>query len=347
MKTAPLAPSQACENLIFVRSRLVKLLGDLAAASLLSQIVYWHEPSSKTGATKLRVMSAGHRWIAKTREQWMDECGLTEWKFRRSMKILLDRGLIEKIVKKFNGDPTIHVRLLKDPFSHFDLEETSNLIFMKPPESFGGNLKVNIDEASKTLTKPTPEGTSEITTVGGQEHPPENGKQETAKTAAEISKGRKKAKNEANNEANNSATCEKGKKSLANHWRARLVDAGVKFIQPLSAKDLGMFKRLNADLGDKAIPAIDFAFANWWKFSQKAKAQDGLDNVPTTPQLWFVLKYRQILADLYLQSIAPKVDPFANLIAPAPSLAVSKPVQAEEPYRPTDEEIAAILALFD
>lgn len=90
--------------------------GDIIAGLLLSQIVYWHLPSRVSNRTRLRVRKDDHLWLAKGRDDWYEECRITSRQFDRASKILVEAGLIEKKLFKFNGSPTVHVRILQDPF---------------------------------------------------------------------------------------------------------------------------------------------------------------------------------------------------------------------------------------
>lgn len=97
----------------WVRHGLVDVAGDLVAGVLLSQVAYWFGWDRK-GRDRLTVERDGHRWLAKSYAAWWEECRVTEDQARRAMKAMADRGLIETRVWKFNGTPTIHVRLLPD-----------------------------------------------------------------------------------------------------------------------------------------------------------------------------------------------------------------------------------------
>lgn len=90
--------------------------GDLIAGILLSQILYWYSPSKDGNATKLRVVKDGELWLAKGRDDWWEECRITPYQFDRAVKTLCDLGIIEKKVFKFNGNPTIHLRIVEDRF---------------------------------------------------------------------------------------------------------------------------------------------------------------------------------------------------------------------------------------
>jgi hypothetical protein len=128
--------------------------GDLPAGVALSQIVYWHLPSKK-GDSKMRVSKAGHEWIAKRRAEWWTECRLKEKRLDRALVILSKRSLkakahpsqpsvdlIEKRSFKFNGEPTVHVRI-KWPEFLASLQHHLSLLALTE-----GNLE--IDEKGKT-----------------------------------------------------------------------------------------------------------------------------------------------------------------------------------------------------
>jgi len=82
-------------------------------AIMLSQILYWHLPGS-SGQPRLKVKRDGDYWLAKTYSDWEKELGMGEVTARKSIGRLKSRGLIETKVMKFNGVPTIHLRILWD-----------------------------------------------------------------------------------------------------------------------------------------------------------------------------------------------------------------------------------------
>lgn len=101
---------QATHDTIDVKKIYVDMADDLVAGILLSQIVYWFLPSKK-GGTKLRIEREGHLWLAKERSDWWDECRIGPRSYDRASKLLQDAGLIETKKFKFNGLPTIHIRI--------------------------------------------------------------------------------------------------------------------------------------------------------------------------------------------------------------------------------------------
>ena len=85
--------------------------GNAAAALMLSQIVYWYRPS-KDGKPKLRVLHDGMWWIAKSYVDWRGEVGLTLEQARHCVRYLVGRKIIETKIFKFDGSPTMHLRLV-------------------------------------------------------------------------------------------------------------------------------------------------------------------------------------------------------------------------------------------
>tara|TARA_R110002020_G_scaffold112746_19_gene259382 strand:+ start:6843 stop:7157 length:315 start_codon:yes stop_codon:yes gene_type:complete len=82
----------------------------VAGGVLLAQIIYWSKPD-KEGKTKLRVKKRGELWIAKSREEWEKETGLTVRQVKSAQDRLACLDLIEKDRFLFAGKVAVHVRL--------------------------------------------------------------------------------------------------------------------------------------------------------------------------------------------------------------------------------------------
>lgn len=111
------------------RSNL-KVLGDYPLAALLTQIQYWTTPDQE-GQSKLRVKRDGLFWIAKTREEWMEECTLSLDQYRRAISLLKKHDLVEVKMMKFRGITMSHLRAKVAPKEMCPLltkklEETKN-----------------------------------------------------------------------------------------------------------------------------------------------------------------------------------------------------------------------------
>lgn len=100
--------------------------GDIVAGLLLSQILYWHL-SGPSNQSRLRVRRDGHLWLAKGRSDWHDEIRITEWQFDRASDIMIDLGILEKKIYRFNGAPIVHVRLIQNKFLELWVANTSDV----------------------------------------------------------------------------------------------------------------------------------------------------------------------------------------------------------------------------
>lgn len=106
----------AGSNVISTKKAYIDMAGgDLIAGVVLSEIVFWHLPN-KEGKSKLRVQHENKKWIAVRRSEWWDRCRVTERQSDKALKLLADLGVIEKDVFKFNGEPTVHVRVVEEVF---------------------------------------------------------------------------------------------------------------------------------------------------------------------------------------------------------------------------------------
>lgn len=86
-------------NVITVRRPFVAFTGSLERAMLLDQLLYW-TPRSVMGG-----------WVAKTDAEFQDELCLTRYSIRSARDGLVEMGIIETDVRKFNGFPTQHYRV--------------------------------------------------------------------------------------------------------------------------------------------------------------------------------------------------------------------------------------------
>ncbi len=98
---------------IDVKRIYIDIAGDIVTGVLLSQIVFYYLPDNE-GKTKLRVIHDNKLWIAKTREDWWEECRISPKQFDRSIKILEDKKIVTTKIMKFNGNPTKHIYLNLD-----------------------------------------------------------------------------------------------------------------------------------------------------------------------------------------------------------------------------------------
>ncbi|RCJ19279.1 hypothetical protein A6770_31985 [Nostoc minutum NIES-26] len=84
--------------------------GDLIAGILLSQIIYWHLPDD-SGQSRLKIERDGHKWLAKKRSDWWNECRITPKQFDSAIRLLESKHLIKTTIYKFDNSPTKHIRV--------------------------------------------------------------------------------------------------------------------------------------------------------------------------------------------------------------------------------------------
>jgi hypothetical protein len=116
----------ASRDTIDFKKIYVDMTGDLLAGLLLSQIVFWHLPN-KTGDSKLRIEKKGNYWIAKSHDEWYEEIRFSRKNFDTAIKKLVQLKLVEKQIFRFNGTPTIHIRLIEDDFLYLWTKTLENM----------------------------------------------------------------------------------------------------------------------------------------------------------------------------------------------------------------------------
>lgn len=138
-----------------VNRAYVRIAGDLVSGILLGQIVYWNLPN-KDGNSKLRVFKEGQYWLAKERNSWQEEVCITPKQYDRAIKILIDKGLVVAKKFKFNGSPTVHIRL-----NELELDRLLESELTRGENGTSPKVKKEIDERVISLTEITTEITKE------------------------------------------------------------------------------------------------------------------------------------------------------------------------------------------
>jgi len=85
--------------------------GDFPAAAVLDEILFWTLPNKKTGRTALRVRKDGILWLAVARAEWWERKRLTERQADRGIERLIELGLVEKSLHRYNGHAQMHLRV--------------------------------------------------------------------------------------------------------------------------------------------------------------------------------------------------------------------------------------------
>ncbi|PSR54185.1 hypothetical protein AHMF7605_11955 [Adhaeribacter arboris] len=154
-------------DIIAMDPLLIDFSGSICGGIFLSKLLYWSDKGKLEGG-----------WIAKTYLEWYQETRLTEKQIRLLIKNLTGKG-VETAVKKFNGSPTLHYRIIPTVFAaefqklletgilpnssiESDQREDSNLT--KEQNESGQKGRLEPAEKADSLTKTTTEITTKTTT---------------------------------------------------------------------------------------------------------------------------------------------------------------------------------------
>lgn len=293
---------------VLLRREYVEITGGLAPAILLSQLVFWFKPG-KSGKPKLTIIREGKFWLAKTRNDWFEECGLTLKMYRNAIAELVALGLVEVRYWKFGNDKTSHYWLDTGALAsllefHGFAKSPQYALLALPDEPYGHNPMSPLGtsgcalKAAPLYTETTAENTAEITNtvqhaalgiagVGLSQIAVEEGLTEmvvqaksAGKTAAEVIAGIKSGSS--------------GNVSDALHLRWKKEYAGIYggFHGEMTMTDKGKLGRIAKAVGkDRALAVIEFAIRNWQKFAIAAKDQKGLGGAPERPVVGFLLQH--------------------------------------------------------
>jgi uncharacterized phage protein (TIGR02220 family) len=130
-------------NILTVNVALVDFVGDLETSLFLSQLIYWSDRGTRKDG-----------FFYKTDEEWHQEIRLSKYSVRKSRKKLESLGLLETVVKKANGNPTVHYKFNQERFSEMFIS------FLRNQKNEVANTEERSFETEISLT----EITTEITT---------------------------------------------------------------------------------------------------------------------------------------------------------------------------------------
>ena len=93
------------ENVLAVPKDFIKYGGDSDTGLFLSQLIYWCDKGKRKDG-----------YIYKTNKEWQEELGLSGYRVRKARENLEKKGILKTKVKKANGNPTVHYKILKNAF---------------------------------------------------------------------------------------------------------------------------------------------------------------------------------------------------------------------------------------
>jgi DNA-binding Lrp family transcriptional regulator len=104
--------------------QLARVLGGIEEAIFVQQLIYW-TPRAKDE----------NGWVYKTREEWINETTISEWKIKNVIRKLEKLGIIERKKKHVNGIPIPHYQLQEEKLQNLlsVWDESSHSNGMNPP----------------------------------------------------------------------------------------------------------------------------------------------------------------------------------------------------------------------
>lgn len=139
--------------------------GNAYDAILFSQIMYWHGYSEKTGKPRMTVEKDGHLWIAKSYDDWWDECRIKADVARKAIDRMVKRGLLIKKVYRFNTMPTTHIRVNVEGFeqvvNYVQRERIETPLCYNVAERDATTYQNGMLQRSRTLTETTTKTTTD------------------------------------------------------------------------------------------------------------------------------------------------------------------------------------------
>lgn len=332
--------SLSIEKSVVVYKDFIKLAGEFNAANLLSHLAYWCLLPSKKGGTKLRVEKNHKLWVANTRQQWCEKTGLSEWQFRKSVEKLVQKGYIEKTIGRFAGNVATFLRVLEDHVQ-VSIEDMVHAEEMIDALDHSGDNPQSTMEVSPILldTESSAVSTtqaSKLALLKSEQAEPNPNKEQTAmKLNSVLNQIQNKQKEVQTGPAN------VGKLALV--WKKRMKDFTPDFVKDLTLKEKGQLKQFLSGVGpERATWCLEYAFANWSKFTWAVKTQKAAFSLPEQPTTGFLLQHYDVLLQLIAKTSSSDGAPQAT-IAPSKEPEVVAPPKPEEAM-PTQEEMQAAMA---
>lgn len=306
----------------WARSMFVHITGSLATAVVLEQIMYWHSPD-KNGRSRLRTRYAEDYWLAKSRQEMMEETGVSLKQYQAAVTKLSSMKIIDYRIGGFNGKPTPFIRLDIDRLADY-LHATdypgeggggvgaivsSALKGNKPLLPFGTNLcaKRERTNTDSTTDNTTEEGTyvtaspshGILATLGiriptGESPDGEDTYTNTLEdlmpkmptTANAILKQFREGP------VNTPKVPENSTRSAEAIWRKiPQFNDTVKFMGALTIKDRGYLSYIAKRLGPTSDLYLNHLISHWVGYAKFVASQRGLKLTPNAPDLGFLKKY--------------------------------------------------------
>ena len=134
-------------NTLSISVTLIDFVDDLETGLFLSQVIYWADRTKRSDG-----------YFYKTDDEWNQEIKLSKYSVRKARKKLEEMSLLETVVKKANGNPTVHYKFDKDKFTQLFIS------FLRNRKNESSESQNGTFENKQSLTEITTETTTKNTT---------------------------------------------------------------------------------------------------------------------------------------------------------------------------------------
>ena len=134
-------------NTLVIPRPFIDYFGNLEAALLFSQMLYWSDRSGNPD-----------KWFWKTYSDWESELGLSEYQVRKAIKKMVGREhpLVATEIRKAMGNPTVHYRVIWDNFS----ESLVKFLQERTRSNFGNDGKETSGSSNRDYNRDNLQGTA-------------------------------------------------------------------------------------------------------------------------------------------------------------------------------------------
>jgi hypothetical protein len=354
----------------------------LPAAMFLSKLHFWYLPGAN-GKSKLRVLRDNFLWIAKTAEEWQQECCISVRAVRDAIALLESSGVIERKSMRFRGIKMLHIRATRITGDGC-LQNLENLIEHLPPisEKSGtpsgspnghhsepictpskdgfvqdahpglyaaykcdtGSTQQNLGTKEKNLALPKKQATE----------PSSQSPKITPETEDKVKFGNTAAQILAHYKHTNSGEAGDAPKSPAQKmiaiWRDVVPKhcSTVKMVGAFTVKDQGQLARLYKAWLPNSEELLTFILSEWVEFIKYCESTAGAFKSPIAPAIGYLVKYKSEAMNYWLLNSAGAMKKVQGSLPPAEEELSSPsssqvPLQAVPVVVPPAKEVPATL----
>jgi hypothetical protein len=303
--------SSGAPNLLARCMELVE--GHAHAALLLMRILFW--------MPRATVRHGGYTFVAKSREEWAVEAGISFDQCKRAMAVLCSLGLVATEQHKFGGRNITHVRV------------TGRALALLPAAA---ERCTSAPLSTRRYDRERQQGEDGVLAHAGglgTDSSRDSGRKNSAQPQSGLHPAEpgKPCKAEAKFSTEGGVNPD-SIAALEEIWQSGVAESYGGFVPSWTSKErgqMGHFRKVCPP--DAAVPVLEACLGDWALFAAMAKSDAGAWNLPSRPTVGFLVKYAGVAVNLWQAKTKPKVPPTPKLKpqqTSAPS--VEKPAPGEE-----------------